>query len=273
MEVVAQELYKTFFDAERAWMRAQTQTTGSTTTTTTTTDPGQPSSSQLLEDCSLHYGEFAFLLAGLKPCLLLQLPTPAMTRAFYHDVLTSQVMQHFAYKVLSSDSATSIAAPLTTATIGHGLQCRLITKDVRSPEMPLQGYALLWCTSTVKSHPQGASIQRSIDLLCPSTTATTTTTTAAAATPALISEKDLALMLDIPGRLPSTESEISAMIEVSYWHQGDQCNEESPVLLTAFAAQPDQIPAIQSHFVSYRDSVRTLFNITLKLHIQAMADP
>ncbi|KAF8933682.1 hypothetical protein BGZ47_010761 [Haplosporangium gracile] len=80
-------------------------------------------------------------------------------------------------------------------------------------------------------------------------------------------------MLDIPGRLPTSEAEIRAMVEVSYWDQDESAANSSPVLLTAFAAQPDQILAIQTHFKEYRDSARSLFNMTLKLHIQAMADP
>ncbi|KAF9151253.1 hypothetical protein BG015_006889 [Linnemannia schmuckeri] len=88
----------------------------------------------------------------------------------------------------------------------------------------------------------------------------------------MISEQDLATMLDIPGRLPASEAEIHAMVEVSYWHQDESTVDSPPVLLTAFAAQPDEIPAIQIHFKQYRDSARSLFNMTLKLHIQAMAD-
>ncbi|KAF9091875.1 hypothetical protein BGX29_010723 [Mortierella sp. GBA35] len=231
----AQELYRFFLNAERAWMQGQ-----SITATTAA-----------LEECSLHYGEFAFLLAGLKPCLLLQLPNPAMTQTFYHQVLSSQLMHHPSYQTLSRS---------------QGLECHLITRDIRSSEMSLQGYVLLWCSSTVDSHPRQVAIQRSINLLCPPSPSKE-----GKEGPVMISEQDLAIMLDIPGRLPSTENEIRAMIEVSYWH--DHADpDESPVLLTAFAAQPDQIPSIQTHFKRYRDTVRTLFNISLKLHIQAMAD-
>ncbi|KAG0365726.1 hypothetical protein BGX24_003981 [Mortierella sp. AD032] len=174
------------------------------------------------------------------------------------------LMQHPAYKTLSNKSENS-ADTDTSSTLG--LECRLITRNVQSPEMSLQGYVLMWSSTTVESHPQTASIQRSINLLCPSSA------TAATAFPNTISEEDLALMLGIPGRLPTTEPEMRAMIEVSYWHQdNNNPDDSSPVLLTAFAAQPDQIPAIQTHFKWYRDAVRTVFNITLKLHIQAIAD-
>ncbi|KAF9539887.1 hypothetical protein EC957_004895 [Mortierella hygrophila] len=176
-----------------------------------------------------------------------------MTTAFFHNVLVPQVMHHPAYKTLS------------TKTRGQGLECRLITRDARSPEMSFQGYVLLWSSTAVESHPQAATIQRSIDLLCPTTTGQTE--------PAMISEQDLAVILDIPGRLPASEAEIRAMVEVSYWHQDESTVDSSPVLLTVFAAQPDQIPAIQTHFKKYRDSVRSLFDMTLKLHVQAMAGP
>jgi hypothetical protein len=91
----------------------------------------------------------------------------------------------------------------------------------------------------------------------------------------MISEQDLAIMLDIPGRLPASEIEVRAMVEISYWHQDQDeyaAVDSAPVLLTAFAAQPDEISLIQTHFKRYRNSVRSLFNMTLKLHIQAMAD-
>ncbi|KAG0296511.1 hypothetical protein BGZ96_009330 [Linnemannia gamsii] len=245
MEAAAQELNTTFRNAERTWIHSfQENTTGASN----------------LEDCSLHYGEFAFLLAGLKSCLLLQLPTPAMTTAFFHAVIVPQIMHHPAYKVLSAKELG----------LGVGLECRLITRNVRSPEMSLQGYILLWSSTTVEAHPQAALIQRSIDLLCPPPPSDS-----AAATTAIVSEQDLAIMLDIPGRLPGSEAEIRAMVEVSYWHQDQDEStavDSVPVLLTAFAAQPDEIPLIQTHFKRYRDSVRSLFKMTLKLHIRSMAD-
>ncbi|KAF9131119.1 hypothetical protein BGW39_002203 [Mortierella sp. 14UC] len=257
----AQELYTVFRDAEHAWIHNQS--------TSGTSNSNNNQDQAALEDSSLHYGEFAFLLAGLKPCLLLQLPTPAMTRDFFHQVLAPLVMQHPTYKTLSNNTNPSETTGGTT-TGALGLECRLITRNVQTPEMSLKGYVLFWSSTTVDSHPQAASIQRSIDLLCPSSSAATITTTT------MISDEDLALMLDIPGRLPTTEPEMRAMIEVSYWHQDNNnsnpANPSSPVLLTAFAAQPDQAPAIQTHFKRYRDTVRTLFNVTLKLHIQAMAD-
>lgn len=245
MEAAAQELSATFRTAERAWIHSLQDNNTSTSS---------------LEDCSLHYGEFAFLLAGLKSCLLLQLPTPAMTTAFFHAVIVPQIMHHPAYKALSTKELG----------LGLGLECRLISRNVRSPEMSLQGYILLWSSTTVKAHPQAASIQRSINLLC-----SPPPTDSAAATTVIISEQDLAIMLDIPGRLPASETEVRAMVEVSYWHQDQDESaavDSVPVLLTAFAAQPDEIPLIQTHFKRYRDSVRSLFNMTLKLHIQSIAD-
>ncbi|KAF9919264.1 hypothetical protein FBU30_011083, partial [Linnemannia zychae] len=266
------ELYKAFKTKERAWLHNQSK---EHTISSASSVPIAP------EDCSLHYGELAFLLKGLKPCLLLQLPTPAMTTCFYHQVLVPDILQHPAYKTLSNPFRTD-SRTMTPSAIeqeipeGLGLDCRLITRDVRSPEMSLQGYVLLWNTQSVASHSQAATIQQLINLLCPPPSHSHFMTSP---TPALVSEQDLALMLDIPGRLPSTEKEIQTMVEVSYWDQAqqdtlgsDNNNDDSPVLLTAFAAQPDQISTIQAHFKRYRDSVQTLFDINLKLHIQAMAN-
>ncbi|KAF9358219.1 hypothetical protein BGX26_002223 [Mortierella sp. AD094] len=171
-----------------------------------------------------------------------------------------------------------------------GLNCHLITKDIRSPEMPLQGCVLVWSDRTVQLHPQSVRIRRGISLLCssegqkdPLATGTMGNETAAKdINTRLISEQDLAIMLDLPGRLPESEKEMHQMIEVSYWHQGDigigggqndrATAEASPTLLTAFAAQPDQVPNIQIHFKRYRDTIREIFGIQLKLHIQSMAD-
>ncbi|KAF9183022.1 hypothetical protein BGZ50_004477 [Haplosporangium sp. Z 11] len=251
-----QELYSTFQIAERSWIRSLSQTPQ---------NQQRQGSPARLEDCSLHYGEFAFVLAGLKPCILIQLPTPDLTTAYYHSALVPHLIHHPAFKRQAKAS-------------GLELRCQLITRNVQSPEMHLQGYVLLWSAGTVQAHPQSKRIQNGINLLCPpnvlessdmnesSNNGSKTTT---------ISEEDLALMLDIPGRLPGTEVELKRMIEVSYWSQGHcSADKESnePLLLTAFAAQPDQLPDIQAHFKRYRDAVWDLFRIHLKLHVQSMSD-
>ncbi|KAF9108911.1 hypothetical protein BGX27_008184 [Mortierella sp. AM989] len=212
-----------------------------------------------IQDCSLHYGELAFLLAGLKPCVLIQLPTPDLTFSLYKDVLDPQWIQLASYKEQQQSQLL-------------GLNCQLITKNVRSPEMSLQGCVLVWSNRTIQLHQQSERIQRGIDLLC--STATENEIATKDTKSQIISEQDLAVMLDLPGRLPESEIEMQKMIEVSYWHQGsiDGGQNDGPTLLTAFAAQPDQLPNIQIHFKRYRDVVRNIFGIQLKLHIQSMAD-
>ncbi|KAI7831136.1 hypothetical protein BC939DRAFT_220710 [Gamsiella multidivaricata] len=258
-------LYTSYRDAERTWLHSFTSAAAATE------DPGDPST---IEECSLHYGELAFLLAGLKPCVLIQLPTLDLTLSLYRHVLQSQWTQLPAYK---QQSLQQQHEDMQEEEHALGLHCKMITQNVRSPEMPLQGCVLVWADQTVRSHPQSDLIQRGINLLCPLSHYDREDTVPGVQS--VISETDLAIMLDLPGRLPESETEMHQMIEVSYWHQeevadiaNDSPSEPQPTLLTAFAAQPDQIPNVQSHFKRYRDAVREKYGMRLKLHVQSMAD-
>jgi hypothetical protein len=237
-----QDLYSSYRDAERAWIQS---------ITTTTLASGASGS---IEDCSLHYGEIGFLLAGLKPCVLIQLPTPELTRSLYSEVLESQWIQRDSFKRQQQNQDDNL-----------GLSCRLITRDVQSPEMPLQGCVLVWSQRTIRSHPQSNIIQRAIDMFFPSAEGESDNGW-------IISEQDMAVILDIPGRLPENELEVRRMVEVSYWHQVETLPDTQPVLLTAFAAQPDQMHSIQAHFKRYKYNVQRQFGVLLKLHVQSMAD-
>ncbi|KAF9964487.1 hypothetical protein BGZ70_006390 [Mortierella alpina] len=256
------DFFRAFREEEQAWIQSLQ--------TPTNTDFHTPSST--LQDCSLHYGELAFVLAGLKPCLLIQLPTPELTTAFYEGVIVPRLLTHPAYAQLSAPSDL-------------GLSCKRITGRVRSPEMSLQGYVLLWSRRTVLSHPQADRIQRGIDRVCPQETTLHSGDQTGSENVGdnqededEISEEDLAVMLDIPGRLPKTHAEMLQMIEVSYWHQVSSSNTTGsaqatePTLLTAFAAQPDQIPEIHAHFRRYRTTLLQVLELPIQLHIQSMAD-
>ncbi|KAG0039051.1 hypothetical protein BGZ82_009857 [Podila clonocystis] len=228
MDGRTRELFISFRDAERTWIKDQE---------TKAASPG-------LEECSLHHGELAFVLAGLKPAVLIQLPSMDLTRQFYLQVLQPHLVQHRSF-------------------VFSGLECRMVTRSVRSPEMPLTGCALVWNRESVKSHPQSFAIQEILDLLCPSSEVPQ-----GVSTEIVVSETDLATLLDIPGRLPGSEEEIHKMLQVSYWQQDASV---SPALLTAFAAQPEELTAIQTHFKRYKDRALGLFGITLKLHVHSMA--
>ncbi|KAG0084533.1 hypothetical protein BGZ92_009789 [Podila epicladia] len=223
------DLFKSFRDAERTWIEDQEARA---------TSPG-------LEECSLHFGELAFVLAGLKPAVLVQLPSADLTRQFYIQVLQPHLVQHHSFASSS-------------------LECRMITRSVRSPEMTLTGCALVWNRESVRGHAHSSSIQGILDLLCPSSEVPQ-----GVATEIVVPESGLATLLDIPGRLPGSEEEIRKMLEVSYWQQ--DASVTSPVLLTAFAAQPEELPTIKIHFKRYKDRVSSLFGMTLKLHVQSMA--
>ncbi|CAO3573379.1 unnamed protein product [Mortierella alpina] len=256
------DLFRAYREEEQAWIQSlQTHTNNEHRTASST-----------LEDCSLHYGELAFVLAGLKPCLLIQLPTPELTTAFYEGVILPRLLTHPAYIRLSAPSDL-------------GLSCKPITGRIRSPEMSLQGYVLLWSRRTVLAHPQADLIQRGIDRICPQDTTIPSRDKSDnehaeddQEEEDEISEEDLAVMLDIPGRLPKTHAEMLQMIEVSYWHQAGSSNAPGsapvtePTLLTAFAAQPDQIPEIHAHFRRYRTTVLQVLEMSIQLHIQSMAD-
>ncbi|KAF9578767.1 hypothetical protein BGW38_005276 [Lunasporangiospora selenospora] len=279
------ELYEGFWTVEQQWFQQhQPQSSlavleqqsnsiapGTNTAVVENTSAQEP----MTEDCSFHYGEWAFLLAGLKPCLLIQLRTPDQTVLFFREVLAPFFRQH-------------------EVTL-HQLQIdySLITRPVRSPEMDLRGFILVWNKDMVSRHPQRDRLLRGIDMLCgshssyslPSAPNESAARVIADRT-ALISEEDLAMMLDLPGRLPETESEIFKMVEVSYWHERPQDLETTQAsvgnelgtgvqdhltLLTAFAAQPDEIPNIRQHFTTYRDRVQELFGIRLRISVQSMA--
>ncbi|KAF9166388.1 hypothetical protein DFQ26_008072 [Actinomortierella ambigua] len=74
----------------------------------------------------------------------------------------------------------------------------------------------------------------------------------------------LAAMLDYPGRLPQSMREFPTMIEVSYW------DDAGPTLLTAFAAQKDQLELIRLHFAFYRNAMLKQLDIRLKLQVLDM---
>ncbi|KAG0347268.1 hypothetical protein BG004_008091 [Podila humilis] len=226
-------LFTSFRDAERTWIQRQ--------------DTKQLTAAGVeIEECSLHFGEMAFVLAGLKPAVLIQLSSVDLTRHLYSKVLEPHFIQH----------------PDFTAS---SLRCQWITQRARSPEMLLTGCILVWNTATIRHHPQSATIQGIIDKLCPSPSAPQSSIMAGVIVP----EDDLALILDIPGRLPGSEAEIRHMVEVSYWQVDSSSG--SSTLLTAFAAQPDEIPAIQVHFQRYKVKVLDLFGMSIGIHVQSMA--
>lgn len=277
-------MYTRFRDAEFSWIQQYDQQQQQRKQQ----KQQQQISAEQLENCSLHSGEFAFVLAGLKPAMLVQMPSQSLTLDFKRKVLDKE-------EIFRPLSRKDEAIHNNSSTDLH-LQCRLITEEIASPEMPLQGCVLIWSPETVQKHPQASLLQHTIDRMCPPTVATTTTSTQPPAATSslqsegkskLISESDLAILLDYPGRLPTTLAEMQQMIEVSYWNQPTsvpssiastftsrqgQDGNEPPQLLTAFAAQPDQRPKIEEHFRIYRDSVRNLFGLNLKLHIQSLAE-
>ncbi|KAG0051329.1 hypothetical protein BGZ83_003859 [Gryganskiella cystojenkinii] len=281
-------LYTRFRDAELEWIqqydqqqqRQQQQHEQQVQPHLTSNNPAAVAtydlSAERLESCSLHSGEFAFVLSGVKPAMLVQMPTVPLTQDFFRKVLENNL------KEAQSPGENNV------------VQYRLITKQISSPEMPLQGCVLIWSPEAIVRHDQTSLLQDLVDRLCSAPSPPSSLKSSVSSTASFhISEEELALLLDYPGRLPTTHVEMQQMIEVSYWHQppppsaptatssitsasqqlSNTTEEQEPRLLTAFAAQPNQIPRIQSHFQTYRDAVRNEpFNLHLKLHIQSLAE-
>lgn len=81
----------------------------------------------------------------------------------------------------------------------------------------------------------------------------------------MISEDTMALLLDYPGHLPSSEEEIPTMKSVIYFHNRPN---KQLVALTSFAIQITEKEKTLEHFREYYSACKEILNIELKLLIQ-----
>ncbi|ORX67061.1 hypothetical protein DL89DRAFT_259598 [Linderina pennispora] len=145
----------------------------------------------------LHYGEVAFLVLGLKPCVILDY---AGDRTQLADYITSVIQPSL--RELNEVGRQSKHLPITNTSGEYprqfNLVCRRIDGELASPEVPnwTGAYALYdaaWEESEVwtKEH-----------LLNPETK--------------FVSENELAKGLDYPGSLPNSVQDARSIVPVSY---------------------------------------------------------
>lgn len=134
------------------------------------------SNGTVIED-SFCYGEFGFLLVGLKPCVLIQFPSARenIIPAYKRFVLDPLVERLDAFQV----HVAIIDTPVKSAELGE-----------------LRGSLLIYNSS----HELGSQVQSS--LLSASST--------------FVSEEQLASLFDYPGNLPKSEEQLLSMLEIAY---------------------------------------------------------
>ncbi|KAJ1979753.1 hypothetical protein H4R34_002706 [Dimargaris verticillata] len=201
-----------------------------------------------------HYGEVAFMLLGLKPCVLYSFgsdiasppnePPPsqaentlmATTKASLLADYITQVVKPSLHAWMSPPAIPGAHSPsphLALAPIRHWL---------RSPEMDLVGSFVCYNVS----HPLVALIDS--HLLNPAQT--------------MISEVVLQQVLDYPGTLPATASECACVCEVCYGvfephlltpesTSADLATLPKFRALFSYCALAEQLPQVRHHFARY----------------------
>ncbi|KAI8880377.1 hypothetical protein K501DRAFT_255089 [Backusella circina FSU 941] len=166
----------------------------------------------------LLYGEFGFVLLGLKPCMLIE----------FRDEKTNQLYY------------TTVIEPVLHAMNLHNLKLRLL-QNIRSPEADLHGCLLLY------NQANSALVENMFQ------------------SSGIVSESDMARLLDYPGHLPSSPEEIQTMKLVLYFHLRPN---KSLLAVTSFAIQESEKQATQSHFERYKRVCQDRLGIELKLLVQ-----
>ncbi|KAJ1969725.1 hypothetical protein H4R35_006060 [Dimargaris xerosporica] len=201
-----------------------------------------------------HYGEVAFLLLGLKPCVLYSFgPSTAAQHDERHPNLTESAPATATKASLLADYIAQVVEPSLRAWIlpseaagTHSpspcLAFAPICHSLRSPEMTLVGSFVCYSVR----HPLAASIDNY--LLNPAQT--------------MVSEALLQQILDYPGTLPTSPTEHPRAREVCYgvFEPHLLTPETAPVDLTAlpkfralfsYCALAEQIPEVRHHFARY----------------------
>ncbi|KAJ9087878.1 hypothetical protein DSO57_1028794 [Entomophthora muscae] len=210
------------------------------------------------------YGEVGFLLLGLKPCVLVEhIPRELGTLDSYiHGVCKPWLSCWFSATSSSqarliSDSSSSESldkelnlelqtSNLKSVSLGTIHVCgQVISRELQSPEISLQGCWVFYNTAH-QLFPKIDSIllnQRCLE----------------------ITEDTLALLLDYPGSLPRSQTEISTMLRVGY------VETSSEYWLTTYAGQSRQLSAIQDHFHTYRQQFLSHYDSELQLFIEDLS--
>ncbi|KAI7851674.1 hypothetical protein BDC45DRAFT_515552 [Circinella umbellata] len=195
----------------------------------------QPDLQQLLDMQDLHdaylFGEIGFLIAGLKPCVLIDLPHPVAVLYKQH-VLDRVSIDHLTLR---------------------GIEIAEIETNVSSPEISLQGCFIVYHRS------QQETIQ---PLLLMSQNGKENNSS----NQQVISESTLAKILDYPGSLPRNQHEIMNMLEVVYYIEEQE--NRSVQIITTFAALDHEVKQVKVHFVNYRKICHEKLGLDLRLLIR-----
>ncbi|KAI8049422.1 uncharacterized protein B0P05DRAFT_563637 [Gilbertella persicaria] len=181
---------------------------------------------ELKPEDMLLYGEFGFTLLGLKPALLIE---------FCDEKVNLLYLQ-------------TVVEPVLFAAKTKTLHYHII-QHVMTPESNLHGNIFVYHTAVTRlkelSFIMNVSSQ---DKDCE------------------VSDKDMATILDYPGRLPSHEQEIPTLHTVIYFH--DRPNHKGMIALTSFAIQVDEKENTLVHFNRYKSICKEKLQIDLKILIQ-----
>ncbi|KAF9978543.1 hypothetical protein BGZ73_001962 [Actinomortierella ambigua] len=191
--------------------------------------------------------------------VLVQMPTRDLAKSYHTHILRPHLIHY---------------PPLKD----YHLHSHEITTDLQSPEMSLRGSIIVWRDETADrirpfldlAMPCQPPVEPSLSTSKSSTASGNSSTVPPPCLPpslgpSTISEETLASLLDYPGRLPQSYLEFPTMLEVSYW------DDDGPTLLTAFAAQKDQLELVRLHFAFYRNAMLQHLDIRLKLQVLDMA--
>ncbi|KAI9488522.1 hypothetical protein BDB00DRAFT_877309 [Zychaea mexicana] len=161
----------------------------------------------LLNTPDLHdaflFGEIGFLVAGLKPCVLIDLP-PAVARLYKQHVLDRVAESEFARR---------------------DIQVTEIQANISSPEMmSLQGCFIVY---HMRQAPQ--------PLLSPSNSDDCGRV--------IITEATLANILDYPGSLPTSMQQVMSMLEVVYYTREQGGRVQILTMFAALEHEVEQVKA------------------------------
>ncbi|KAI9263191.1 hypothetical protein BDA99DRAFT_509554 [Phascolomyces articulosus] len=196
----------------------------------------QPDQQQLLAMQDLHdaylFGEMGFLIAGLKPCVLIDLPH-AVARLY---------KQHVLDQVFKDDL------------LPRGIEMVEIKGNVSSPEISLQGCFIVY-------HKDQKDIVQ--PLLSPVDSSISSNKNS---DQQVISEPTLAKILDYPGSLPSNPHEVLCMMEVVYYTR--ETEQSAVQIITTFAALDHEVEQVKAHFQEYRTICREKLGLDIELLIR-----
>ena len=191
---------------------------------------------QLLDMEDLHdaylFGEIGFLIAGLKPCVLIDLPHDIAV--LYKEHVLDQVSQEH----------------LTP----RGIEIVEIKANVSSPEISLQGCFIVYRKSQ-------KDVVQPLLLLSQDGNDNDDHNN----NQHVISESTLANILDYPGSLPSNQHEIMCMLEVVYYIQEEN---HTVQIVTTFAALDHEVEEVKAHFENYRSICHEKLGLDIKLLIR-----